>query len=144
VNMSQKGHTMIYEVEGRTKNISLALLDKVLCFAQDYLGIKETAVLTIKFSRGLDEHVCGYCDEVDIDEDWVEVELNTTLKRESMIATIFHEMVHVQQILTKRLVQGSPSTWNGIEYGNDYSELPWEIEAYDLEEKMVREFNPNV
>lgn len=132
---------MIYEVEGTTRNISRKHLDKVLYFAQSYLGIKETAFLTVRFSKDFNEDQCGYCDEVDIDEEWVELEINKGLDAKTMVETILHEMVHVKQILDGRLVQGNPSTWNGVEYDGNYNELPWEIEAYRIEEQMAREFN---
>ena len=141
--LSQKGHTMIYEVEGKTKRSNLALLDEVLLFTSKYLGIQETAMLTVKFSNKFDDDVCGYCDELDIEEEWVELEINNKLDKETMLTTIMHEMVHVHQILKGRLVQGNPSTWDGVEYKDEYCNLPWEIEAYALEEKMVKEFKSN-
>lgn len=132
---------MIYELEGTSRNISRKSLDKVLTFAQNYLGIQQTAFLTVRLTNDFKDYQCGYCDEVDIDEEWVELEINKTLDKETMITTILHEMVHVKQILEGRLVQGNPSTWNGIEYDCDYDELPWEVEAFALEQEMVKEFS---
>lgn len=130
---------MFLEVEGDCP-VKMSMLDKIVSFAASYLQIDEDAWLTIKFSEQMEQNVCGWCDEIDIEEKWVEIEVNSNLCLIDMITTIFHEMVHCKQILDGRLVQGFPSIWKGIAYGGQYSELPWEIEAYRLERKMVEEY----
>ena len=127
---------MLLEIEGDLP-IPIEELDQMVSFAASYLEIDEDAWITINFSDDMDENVCGFCDEVEINEKWIEIEVNAKLSVEELKTTIFHEMVHCQQILEGRLVQGSPSTWDGITYDQNYFELPWEVEAYELERKMV-------
>lgn len=128
---------MLYEIEGNG-SFSVNQLDDILSYAIKFLDMPEDSTLTIRFSD--DINVAGYCDEVDIDEGWVEIELNNELTYEEAIVTIFHELVHCRQILQGRLVQGNPSTWDGVEYTGDYWQLPWEVEAYQLEGKMYGEY----
>ena len=125
---------MFYEIEGTSKHFDVEELDNIVLHAIRFLSMPEHAFLTIRFSD--DILVAGYCDEVDIDEGCVEIEINNDLSVNDAIVTIFHEMVHCRQILEGRLVQDNPSTWDGKEYECDYANLPWEVEAYELERKM--------
>ena len=125
---------MLYEIEGASNHFDVTELDRIVLHAIRFLAMPDDSFLTIRFSDKL--NVAGYCDEVDIDEGWVEIELNNNLDLKEAITTIFHEMVHCRQILEGRLVQGNPSTWDGVEYDCEYMDLPWEIEAYNLEGKM--------
>jgi len=53
---------------------------------------------------------------------------------DEMLRNIAHELVHVQQFLSGRL---DDFTWEGVDYfGTPYLERPWEIEAYEMEEKL--------
>lgn len=130
---------MLYEVEGKSSLFDYADLDKMLSFAIEFLDMPNDSLLTVRFSNDLE--VAGFCDEVDIDAGEVEIELNNKLTLQEAIATVFHELVHCRQILEGRLVQGNPSTWDGVEYTGDYMLLPWEIEAYALEKQMCEAYN---
>lgn len=130
---------MFVEIEGDS-SIDLTILDKIVSFAQSYLQIDDNSWLTIKFSHDMEQDVCGWCDEIDIEEKWIEIEVNRNLSLRNLVTTIFHEMVHCKQILDGRLVQGCPSVWEGVEYDDYYFELPWEIEAYELEQQMVEAY----
>jgi hypothetical protein len=127
---------MFIETEGKCP-INMDMLDKIVNFAASYLQIVDDAWLTIKFSANMEQDVCGWCGEIDIDEKWIEIEVNRNLSLYNLVATIFHEMVHCKQILDGRLIQGCPSVWEGAEYDDYYFELPWEVEAYELERQMV-------
>jgi len=129
---------MLYEIEGISSHFDVEELDSVVFHAIKFLSMPENTLLTIRFSDDIES--AGYCDEVDLDEGIVEIELNNSLDLNETITTIFHEMVHCRQILEGRLVQGNPSTWDGIEYTCDYMNLPWEIEAYALEGRMYEEY----
>lgn len=128
---------MILELETASP-ISDNLLDEMFAYASEYLDIPEDAYIILRFGD-LGE-VSGYCDEEDIEENVVSVEINKRLSYKDIAATVFHEMVHCRQILSGDLVQGYNSKWKGDEYNGDYHELPWEVEAYRLEKAMVRGF----
>ncbi len=123
---------MIYEVSNQPKRIETALLDSAVSFACDYLGLDID--LVIEFET-LTKHQCGYCD---YEEDEVIVTIAKRLSRKEVIRTLFHELVHVKQYTDGRLENGYK--WLGKIYEDAYSKLPWEIEAFELEEKMMVDF----
>lgn len=88
----------------------------------------------------------GFCYE-ECDRLFV-LEINENLSPAEMLTAIFHEMVHVKQYLRKELKQkhidglGPRMYWMGQEYlGSKYHDFPWEIEAYDLENKIMESYN---
>lgn len=123
---------MIYEIINQPKRLETTLFDSAVSFASNYLGIDVDFV--IEFET-LQKHQCGYCD---YDEDEVIITLAKRLSVKEAIRTLFHELVHVKQHVDGRLEKGY--VWCGQVYECDYNELPWEIEAYDLEEKMMEQF----
>jgi len=72
-----------------------------------------------------------------------EIEVQTGLIEEDFITAIFHEMVHVRQHERGDLKDhGIRKAWKGEEYfgiydtTETYMNLPWEEEAYRLQEEM--------
>jgi hypothetical protein len=123
---------MIYEVINQPKRIETALLDSAVSFACKYLQLDVD--LTVEFDT-LQKYQCGHCD---YDEDEVIVTIAKRLSKKEAIQTLFHELVHVKQYADGRLEHGYK--WLGKVYEDDYSKLPWEVEAFDLEQKMMEEF----
>ena len=73
--------------------------------------------------------------EYEDDVEMYTVEINKRLGKKNMLATLFHEMVHVSQYATGRLGQDH---WNGQAKPDlPYMELPWEIEAYAKEKELM-------
>jgi len=65
------------------------------------------------------------------------------MDRNSSMDVISHELIHLQQTESGRLVKGTQSViWEGIEYSSqiEYDKRPWEIDAYsnsnDLKHKI--------
>ena len=54
------------------------------------------------------------------------------------VSTIIHEMVHVKQFARDEM-NGYDMRWKSkiISVETDYMDLPWEKEAYKLEEKLI-------
>lgn len=123
---------MIYEVLNTPKKLDTALLDKAVSFACDYLDLDVD--LTIEF-ESLKRHQCGFCD---YDDDEVIVTIAKRLSLHEMLVTLFHELIHVHQYASGRLQHGSK--WLGKVYKCAYEELPWEIEAHEMESVMMKEF----
>ena len=89
--------------------------------------------------RGLKrEGAQGFCTVMDCDHRPREflIEMETTLKEDDYISTLFHELWHVYQHVTGNLKEMRGKTlWKGIDHSNtDYSDQPWEIEAEKMEE----------
>lgn len=131
---------MIYNVENMTEAITYDLLDKVIVFSYEYLGILYDTNLEIEFDDDMPDCQSGSCD---IEDGVAEIYLNPNMEREELITTIFHEMVHIRQMLNGDLVGGEgfePSAWRGVKYNMQYKDLPWEKEAFELEKIMMEKF----
>lgn len=116
------------------------------------LNIYEDCYFNVDFRPRCDGNAGGFCNG-DEEEVFVEIARNDAVgripKKELMI-NIAHELVHAYQIASGRLVNkgfvfrdDNPDVltmkqiFDGVEYvGVAYRDQPWEIEAYDLEEKV--------
>jgi hypothetical protein len=58
------------------------------------------------------------------------------------ISTLIHELWHVyQHVMGDLKDKGSKRFWKGIDHSNtDYSDQPWEVEAYSMEKKLFGEY----
>ena len=79
------------------------------------------------------------------------IELNSNQCESEMISTVAHELVHVQQSVSKRLVYKFWSDdnkvhvyWEGKELGEasqiPYRERPWEVEAFSKQDVLADMF----
>lgn len=133
---------MMYETYDKPADISFARLDRAIVHACKFLGLEDIYIV-IEFEK---MNCAGNCD---IEEGEISITLNSNIVRQGneLELTIFHELVHIKQILDGKLVIGEgsePSTWCDIIYTCSYKDLPWEVEAYKLEEEMLESFNgPN-
>lgn len=63
---------------------------------------------------------------------------------ENVVATLFHELTHVQQFQSGNLKHGKSGAlvWKTGETSEntEYDSQPWEIEAYEMEEKLSNSF----
>lgn len=128
----------MYETIDKPKNVSYDQLDRAIDYACRYLGLEDTFIELTFETLG---HVAGHCD---VEDGTAEISINRRLRGKTLELTIFHELVHIKQILDGKLVVGeglSPSTWCGIIYTCPYDQLPWEVEAYKLEKLMMENYN---
>ena len=106
---------------------------------------------------------------MEIDKNCSHIEIDKRLKGDDFITCVLHELVHVKQQFKKELVElnGKAKRWkNEIHIGimnfsdmdkieaekirkmaltkdvfvSDYMELPWEIEAYAMQETLLIEY----
>ena len=110
-------------------------IEDALWFAKSYLlprhKIDEIEIESVK---GLLAH--GDCYDAD-DRSFI-IRVNKELSKEELLTTIFHEFVHIKQFIKK-------------EFGGDifaisndkvaYEDRPYEIEAFELEKKILEEYN---
>ena len=126
-------------VQGKPRHLKIDLLRKALAYASNYLKLDEDTFVDITFTRDCSAY--GYA--MDIEPGEYEIEINSNNSVQEMIHTLFHELVHVKQYVYGELVSGEgnkPSKWKGKVCRADYADQPWEIEAYDLDKKMLRNF----
>jgi hypothetical protein len=135
---------MIYvAVNLPSRKLTYKQLDDIVNHATDVLGIPEDITLEIEFTYDVEFPQYGDAD-VERDGDVVGlIRINRRASTNDIIATLFHELVHVNQIIAGRLTLGEgnrKSTWHGREHGDNYNELPWEKEAFELEQYMMKTY----
>lgn len=133
---------MIYYTNNKPKQIPYELIDRVITHGVNFLGIKDTAIeISFKKLGGVAANVDYFEEENTID---MQVDSEIWRYKDEFERTIFHELVHAKQIMDGRLNIEYPSKWYGVEYNCDYLDLPWEKEAYALEEEMMKSFKNDV
>lgn len=88
----------------------------------------------------------GYC--LAVTEREFNIEIDKRLSEDDFISAVCHEMVHVKQFARGETKDVNLFTkrWKGEEYLSAYStvdeymNLPWEKEAYELQEVLLKKF----
>lgn len=119
-----------------TEASSVEIINEVIAHCAKELGIKD-AVIALD-----EEETVGASCSYDKEDGVVELNLNfknTTF--DFILLMLCHEMVHVKQFLDGTLVEkcANSSDWKGENFKHEdqlYVSLPWEKEAYGLEEKL--------
>ena len=127
-------------IEGGSRKEQRLAYD-VVNFALNYL-------MPRKKNLSIDVNVVDIPDDADayhccVEKNYHEIEIQQGLIEEDFITAIFHEMVHVKQHERGELKDhGIRKAWKGEEHisifstTDEYMELPWEEEAYRLQEEM--------
>lgn len=74
------------------------------------------------------------------------ITVDSDLSRRKLLLSLAHEVVHIKQYATGQLryfLRGPNCKWMGKAYddtGVAYDELPWEVEAWNYENLLYREF----
>lgn len=119
-----------------SKNIDLCELDRSLTFGQEYLELDSDLLLHIIFSTETDG-LFGYYEGVDEDE--YQIVINSTLTRDDIVETLFHELVHINQH-SKGDFDQELRLWKGKKYDCLYLDLPWEVQAFHHQDIMMEEY----
>lgn len=125
---------MIYEVYDKPSHICLDDVDKILSFGSDFLDLDVDLIFVFE---EIDQNEYGFCE---YDHDEIMIILSNEISEDDLTLTIFHELVHVKQYHSGKRNVIISNEWCGILCNEDYHNTPWEIEAYDLEKKMLAEF----
>ena len=95
------------------------------------------------------EPICGAVfsgkEHYDTDVDNVSLGIWYNLDPGSLFLVLAHEMVHVSQYASRTMrtiqdEQGIQNYWNGVLFDSeecDYYDLPWEIEAYERQDRLL-------
>ena len=84
----------------------------------------------------------GYCLELE-DKRTFELEIDRTQPLRQLLETVAHEMVHVKQFARGELdSKYKGMRWKTAHITDDvkYMDLPWEKEAYKMEDKLAAKF----
>jgi hypothetical protein len=121
---------MIYELEGG-RIYQQKAVNEAMTFVDPYLNIPDNIHIEIVLGKFATSG-CIYLDDED-GMSYFLVEINNKQSLGEIAATIFHELKHVEQTVSKRLDQ---CKWDGVDHSNTpYLDRPWEIEAYGFEEE---------
>lgn len=132
---------MFYSIEGKP-TITLDYLDNIIAFALRNLNISNSKYreLVVRFTKR-DFHT-SQLGEFDHDEsdNVIILKLHPKLRGVDLLHTIFHELVHAEQFLSG-IYNLDNSTWKGTDYsGVDYKKRPWEVDAWNREKKLYKDF----
>ena len=135
---------MILDTYNQPKKLTTELLDSVVAHASDMLMLDDLDELQLVF-KGANGDNCGYFDGIGDEEEGVaSIEINSKKPVNEIIKTIFHELVHVQQVLHE-MFDDVAKTWHGEYFGNlDYNDLPWEKDAFEKEETLFNTWKNSV
>lgn len=132
---------MYLNVEGTKSDVCTSYIERVAQHAKDCLmpNIRKLFV-DIEVTDGFRDEE-GINGETIYDEDrYATIVVDPDQSIEEFTITILHEMVHVKQYVMKELKDGK---WKGEKYETAYTDSPWEIEAYELEQTLFDSFLNN-
>ena len=145
---------MIIELIGVPRRIRRGrILNAVKYFADALISkrLQSNTTLRIVFSKNLSKNdgldACCMWEDDNLRPREFMIQIDKDLTEESIFLYLAHEMVHLKQYLKGELVDllRSPQKckWMGKridENAYDYHDLPWEIEAYELENPLYEGF----
>ena len=130
---------MIVCVSGSNKD-KRVIAENAVIWSIKKLGLSRLSSLNIDVKlKKMKEGEFGYCSVGDTIREFC-LDINSNVSIKDLVATIIHEMVHVRQFARKEMdTDGMRWKSRNIPENTDYMDLPWEKEAYRLEEKYVKE-----
>ena len=163
--MEDSGHFVL--VNGGTKKQRVLIEDIAWWFCDKYFSKFKYYNIEFDLTK-IEGNVQGWC--MDIDKNCSHIEIDKRLKGDDFITCVLHELVHVKQQFKGELkeMDGKSKRWkdeihigimsdskvsaekvralipeNALAKGvfiTDYVDLPWEIEAYAMQETLLIEY----
>ena len=135
------------------KTLTTLLTDAAYYYVYTLLGGRMARHITLDLKLTKDLHrkegAYGYCHitgDVNKPREF-EIELDASTKHQfgHLLIWLAHETVHLKQFVKDELfdyAEGGKVQWKSKTYkrGLNYKDMPWENEAYRLEEKMYNKF----
>ena len=135
---------MFYVSYDKPAKIPDAMMDRAVAFASEFLEIE--GEMEVLFDGEFDNGCFGYV-EYDPEDLALCVYVDGKNQQDQFLTTFFHEMVHVRQHERGDLKDhGIRKAWKGEEYfgiydsKETYMNLPWEEEAYRLQEEIYEKW----
>jgi hypothetical protein len=130
-------------VIGSTKK-KRALAESAVTFCiSELMPRMRTLDVELTFKNIKTERIVGWCYEGDGNRDFY-IDVEKTLDDEEMVETVCHEMVHVWQGATRKMkdLTYGRKMYMGKIYDDTtaYEDEPWEIEAYEMQDKLLEKF----
>jgi len=133
----------LMELSGKISNYHREALN---FFASRLLSaqMSRNVSVKVKFKKHMDNLGMCYVSDYNLSgkpRDFI-LEIRKNQDEEEMLNTFAHEMVHVSQYCYGRMNE-EMTRWCGRDFDKssvNYSEYPWEIEAYSIGKKLTTEF----
>ena len=119
----------------KTNKKQQQIIEKALWFAKSYL-LPRHRIDEIEIESVKDLHADGDCYDAD-DRSYI-IRVNKEVSEQDLLTTIFHEFVHIKQHIKKEF-GGDIFSISNEEVA--YMDRPYEIEAFELEKKILEEYN---
>lgn len=121
--------SLIFVEGGSRRQRELAFEAAAFAWAQLMPRIKKCIInVELKNLKGYD----GTCFDLGNRDYVIEIDKKLSLG-DNFLTTVFHEMVHVKQYVRKELF----SECNFYKTREEYLNLPWEVEAYKVQEELL-------
>ena len=136
--MEDIGHFVL--VNGGTKKQRALIEDIAWWFCDKYFSKFKYYNIEFDLTK-IKGEVQGWC--MEIDKNCSHIEIDKRLKGDDFITCVLHELVHVKQQFKGELkeMKGIEKMWKGeVHICIDYMNLPWEKEAYAMQETLLIEF----
>ena len=136
--MEDSGHFVL--VNGGTKK-QRALIEAIAWwFCDKYFSKFKYYNIEFDLTK-IEGKVQGWC--MEIDKNCSQIASDKRLKGDNFITFVLHELVHVKQQFKGELkeMNGIEKMWKGeVHICIDYMNLPWEKEAYEQQEILLKKF----
>jgi len=141
---------MVFCTVNGGKKAERQLIEDAFYFAlKELMPRKQKLDVEIWLTDMKDDAADGY--HLHVDKYEHNIELQTGLPTDDLVTALFHEMVHVRQHERCQMKdRGLIKVWDGVEYlslystVDEYMRLPWEAEAYKLQEELYTKWNDTV
>ena len=138
---------IIIEFETKCAKYRKRAIEDAITFASNQLmsRIRKPVYINIRAIRKLAEKQGVYGDCMDEGDREFTIRIDVSLPLDDLISTMLHEMIHVWQYVTRRMV----SEWvhevrfNKKVYSSDmpYDERPWEVQAHQKEKELKEKYD---
>ena len=138
---------IVIEFETKCAKYRRRAIENAILFASNQLmsRIRKPVYINIRAIRKLAEKQGVYGDCMDEGDREFTIRIDVSLPFDEMITTILHEMVHVWQYVSKRMVQNwsDKIRFTKQVYSSElpYDTRPWEIEAHRLEKQLKEKWD---
>ena len=131
-------------VYGGTKKQRWLVEDIAWWFCEKYFKRFKSFNIEIDLCK-IPEKVQGWC--MEIDKNCSHIQIDKRLEGDDFITCVLHELVHVKQQFKGELkeINGIEKMWKAeVHIGVDYYNLPWEKEAYHMQEVLLDEYKKDM
>lgn len=135
---------MVVFIEGRIANKT-----KVEHYCRKILGhfglLNKSGHVIVQFKTKLDGNNAGLTlgNRNEVVVEIAKTQDGDKLEYSQMLITLAHELVHAKQFLRGELISYGKIIWMKRDFSKiklDYFDLPWEVEAYELERDLFEKY----